>query len=242
MKKSEKEVWEKCSLSMTHICMPHIQHTSMNACMVCAYEYYKHTPLLWLPPLEVWTSEFKHWWSMMLAILIGLLAFLCPCLRTTFGCCCCCCCCCCWDKDCVSDNVPGEMVGVAVTLTLLLLAVECCGECPVWDGVWQDGSQALIGEHSLRPTKILSSVSNYTTNTVMYIFLTHTNCTKLNIVVHRVHISCSIVHGFRRNSTSRCTKFSGLLLKGQMMREILVSRQRRHQVFKQINAIYSPIK
>jgi len=50
----------------------------------------------------------------------------------------------------VSDNIPGETVGVAAMLTLLLLAVECCGECPVWDGVWQD-SQALIGDPSLRP-------------------------------------------------------------------------------------------
>ena len=47
-------------------------------------------------------------------------------------------------------DIPGEMVGVAVTLTLLLLAVECCGEWLVCTGTWYD-SHALTGEPNRRP-------------------------------------------------------------------------------------------
>ena len=137
---------------------------------VYTYKLDNYILLLWLQPLELCVSELKNWWSRILAILIGLLAFLVPCLRTTLpGCaggCCCCCCCCCWDSGCISDNVPGETVGVVVMLTLLLLAVECWGECPVWDGVWQ-GSQALIGDPNFRPRIYKTAqLGNYKTNTM----------------------------------------------------------------------------
>ena len=127
------------------------------------------------------------WCSKKLAILIGLLIFLVAANRFVTlatgwlfergGCCWCCCC---VDTGCVSVDTPGEMVGVAVIL--LLLAVECCGECVVWTGA----SHALIGEPNRRPMKIK--------NTYTYFKIYLNNCWHIICVYTSGHLHILTKH------------------------------------------------